>query len=164
MGSKVALGELVHALAWCCGSGIVKRTTQVHEKSPDFLWFVPLSLIKTTQVHEKSPDFLWFVPLSMISQSDKSGVKSLEWTLPGIEIPFSWMENTQLLRAGWGSILGYSPRIQSPSGTRRLKRSTIKVELSQGAQIVRELDLAMCVSPSSNGSKMRSLWTNQMKS
>ena len=28
---------------------------------------------------------------------------------------------------------------------------------------VRELDLAMC-SPSSNGSKMRSLWTNQMKS
>ena len=29
---------------------------------------------------------------------------------------------------------------------------------------VRELDLAMCVSPSSNGSKMRSLWTNQMKS
>ena len=30
--------------------------------------------------------------------------------------------------------------------------------------IVRELDLAMCVSPSSNGSKMRSLWTNQMKS
>ena len=31
-------------------------------------------------------------------------------------------------------------------------------------QIVRELDLAMCVSPSSNGSKMRSLWTNQMKS
>ena len=31
-------------------------------------------------------------------------------------------------------------------------------------QVVRELDLAMCVSPSSNGSKMRSLWTNQMKS
>ena len=31
-------------------------------------------------------------------------------------------------------------------------------------QFVRELDLAMCVSPSSNGSKMRSLWTNQMKS
>ena len=30
--------------------------------------------------------------------------------------------------------------------------------------VVRELDLAMCVSPSSNGSKMRSLWTNQMKS
>ena len=30
--------------------------------------------------------------------------------------------------------------------------------------LVRELDLAMCVSPSSNGSKMRSLWTNQMKS
>ena len=30
--------------------------------------------------------------------------------------------------------------------------------------IVRKLDLAMCVSPSSNGSKMRSLWTNQMKS
>ena len=30
--------------------------------------------------------------------------------------------------------------------------------------IVRELDLAMCVSPSLNGSKMRSLWTNQMKS
>ena len=29
---------------------------------------------------------------------------------------------------------------------------------------VRELDLAMCVSPSPNGSKMRSLWTNQMKS
>ena len=29
---------------------------------------------------------------------------------------------------------------------------------------VRKLDLAMCVSPSSNGSKMRSLWTNQMKS
>ena len=29
---------------------------------------------------------------------------------------------------------------------------------------VRELDLAMCVSPSANGSKMRSLWTNQMKS
>ena len=29
---------------------------------------------------------------------------------------------------------------------------------------VRELDLAMSVSPSSNGSKMRSLWTNQMKS
>ena len=29
---------------------------------------------------------------------------------------------------------------------------------------VREIDLAMCVSPSSNGSKMRSLWTNQMKS
>ena len=29
---------------------------------------------------------------------------------------------------------------------------------------VREQDLAMCVSPSSNGSKMRSLWTNQMKS
>ena len=29
---------------------------------------------------------------------------------------------------------------------------------------VRELDLAMCVSPSSNGTKMRSLWTNQMKS
>ena len=29
---------------------------------------------------------------------------------------------------------------------------------------VRELDLAMCVSSSSNGSKMRSLWTNQMKS
>ena len=29
---------------------------------------------------------------------------------------------------------------------------------------VRELDLAMCVSPSSSGSKMRSLWTNQMKS
>ena len=29
---------------------------------------------------------------------------------------------------------------------------------------VRELDLAVCVSPSSNGSKMRSLWTNQMKS
>ena len=29
---------------------------------------------------------------------------------------------------------------------------------------VRELDLAMCLSPSSNGSKMRSLWTNQMKS
>ena len=29
---------------------------------------------------------------------------------------------------------------------------------------VRELDLAMCVSPFSNGSKMRSLWTNQMKS
>ena len=31
-------------------------------------------------------------------------------------------------------------------------------------QSVRELDLAMCVSPSSNGSKMRSLWSNQMKS
>ena len=31
-------------------------------------------------------------------------------------------------------------------------------------ELVRELDLAMCVSPSSNGSKMRSLWTNQMKS
>ena len=30
--------------------------------------------------------------------------------------------------------------------------------------VVRKLDLAMCVSPSSNGSKMRSLWTNQMKS
>ena len=30
--------------------------------------------------------------------------------------------------------------------------------------IVRELDLAKCVSPSSNGTKMRSLWTNQMKS
>ena len=29
---------------------------------------------------------------------------------------------------------------------------------------VRELDLAMRVSPSLNGSKMRSLWTNQMKS
>ena len=29
---------------------------------------------------------------------------------------------------------------------------------------VRELDLAMCVSSSWNGSKMRSLWTNQMKS
>ena len=29
---------------------------------------------------------------------------------------------------------------------------------------VRELVLAMYVSPSSNGSKMRSLWTNQMKS
>ena len=91
MGSKVALGELVHALAWCCGSAIVKRTTQVHEKSPDLLWFVPLS---------------------MISQTDKSGVKPLEWALPGIEIPFSWMENTQLLRAGWGSILGFSPRRQ----------------------------------------------------
>ena len=33
-----------------------------------------------------------------------------------------------------------------------------------GDDTVRELDLAMCVSPSSNGSKMRSLWTNQMKS
>ena len=33
-----------------------------------------------------------------------------------------------------------------------------------GESVVRELDLAMCVSPSSNGSKMRSLWTNQMKS
>ena len=32
------------------------------------------------------------------------------------------------------------------------------------ARSVRKLDLAMCVSPSSNGSKMRSLWTNQMKS
>ena len=31
-------------------------------------------------------------------------------------------------------------------------------------KFVRELDLAMCVSPSSNGSKMRILWTNQMKS
>ena len=29
---------------------------------------------------------------------------------------------------------------------------------------VRELDLAMCVSPSLNGSKMRSPWTNLMKS
>ena len=42
------------------------------------------------------------------------------------------------------------------------------VELPEIEQIlednVRELDLAMCVSPSSNGSKMRSLWTNQMKS
>ena len=37
----------------------------------------------------------------------------------------------------------------------------VEVVLPNG---VRELDLAMCVSPSSNGSKMRSLWTNQMKS
>ena len=34
----------------------------------------------------------------------------------------------------------------------------------EGEVRVRELDLAMCVSPYSNGSKMRSLWTNQMKS
>ena len=37
-------------------------------------------------------------------------------------------------------------------------------EMLTHSQHVRELDLAMCVSPSSNGSKMRSLWTNQMKS
>ena len=37
-------------------------------------------------------------------------------------------------------------------------------ELQQSISSVRELDLAMCVSPSLNGSKMRSLWTNQMKS
>ena len=36
--------------------------------------------------------------------------------------------------------------------------------LPENVELVRELDLAMCVSPSSNGSKMRSLWTNQMKS
>ena len=39
-----------------------------------------------------------------------------------------------------------------------------QAELFHTMTIVRELDLAMCVSPSSNGSKMRSLWTNQMKS
>ena len=33
--------------------------------------------------------------------------------------------------------------------------------LSINRTTVRELDLAMCASPSSNGSKMRSLWTNQ---
>ena len=38
----------------------------------------------------------------------------------------------------------------------------LKYTLEKG--LVRELDLAMCVSPSLNGSKMRSLWTNQMKS
>ena len=38
------------------------------------------------------------------------------------------------------------------------------IKMSNETQHVRELELAMCVSPSSNGSKMRSLWTNQMKS
>ena len=45
-------------------------------------------------------------------------------------------------------------------------RATRLVKVMGGLDMcdVRELDLAMCVSPSSNGSKMRSLWTNQMKS
>ena len=44
-------------------------------------------------------------------------------------------------------------------------KSHVIIDLTSQAPLsVRELDLAMCVSPSSNGSKMRSLWTNQMKS
>ena len=49
--------------------------------------------------------------------------------------------------------------------TARTERESSKDDLTSNDElIVRELDLAMCVSPSSNGSKMRSLWTNQMKS
>ena len=43
----------------------------------------------------------------------------------------------------------------------KMIKTSTKSKVGKG---VRELDLAMCVSPSSNGSKMRSLWTNQMKS
>ena len=42
--------------------------------------------------------------------------------------------------------------------------AAFRAHLAETLYDVRKLDLAMCVSPSSNGSKMRSLWTNQMKS
>ena len=55
------------------------------------------------------------------------GIKAYkQWALPRIEIPFSWMGNTQLLRAGLGSVLGFSPTRQSPSGTTRQKTQQSK--------------------------------------
>ena len=64
-----------------------------------------------------------------------------------------------------GSLMSYWVLTQQGNVISRTTVSRVtNLEQQVSDNYVRELDLAMCVSPSSNGSKMRSLWTNQMKS
>ena len=64
----------------------------------------------------------------------------------------------------WNITMESTPKKWIYSTSRNSTTFQVGILSSISLTNVRELDLAMYVSPSSNGSKMRSLWTNQMKS
>ena len=95
--------------------------------------------------------------MSTVNQDELKAIKVLKFE--GKESEWEcWSEKFIALaraRGCAGILLGTE---QAPNADEEIDRK------KADGSYVRELDLAMCVSPSSNGSKMRILWTNQMKS
>ena len=104
-------------------------------------------------VSPETPDYEKFRPyFGWVDTVQKTMEQSTQWE---VSIPNTFPMKKHLKSRNPALNI---PRRHAPVATDTVFSDTPAVDS------VRELDLAMCVSPSSNGSKMRSLWTNQMKS
>ena len=90
---------------------------------------------------------------SMLTLFRKTMEQSTQW---GVSLPITFPMKKHLKSR--------NPALNIPRRHEAVATHTVFSDTPAVDSGVRELDLAMCVSPSSNGSKMRSLWTNQMKS